>query len=175
MITADILRTQLNYDLVSGVFTWKMAKQGVKIGSVAGTVFAGKGNYKRWRIVINTKGYLAHRLAWLYVYGVWPKDQIDHIDGDALNNRIDNLREAAHSENSQNRNKQNNNKSGFMGVHWNKRADKWHAQIKHQGVRHHLGYFDTPEEAHAAYLKAKAELHTFQPTPRAIVHVDGFV
>lgn len=102
--------------------------------------------------------YLAHRLAWFYVTGNWPANQIDHINGVRDDNRFSNLREATNLQNAHNR-KYNRNKSGFQGVR--KENSKWLAEIKinYKAVR--LGLFNTPEEAHCAYLIAKRQHHPF--------------
>lgn len=83
----------------------------------------------------------------------------DHISGDKLDNRRENLRIATNTENMRNRGQQRNNTSGFKGVYWNRKLGKWQAQITVLGQRVHLGLFATPEEAHTAYCKAAKELH----------------
>lgn len=83
-----------------------------------------------------------------------PGELVDHIDGDRLNNRRSNLRVATQSQNQFNRSKPRNNTSGFKGVSWKKSHKSWQAIIKVHGKHIHLGYFDIPEEAHAAYMKA---------------------
>ena len=102
--------------------------------------------------------YTAHRLAWLYAYGRWPTHQLDHINKDRADNRLCNLREATNAENAQNR-KRRDNKTGYTGV--NRENNKWKAEIKLNYKTIRLGLFDTPEEAHAAYLSAKHGLHPF--------------
>lgn len=130
---------------------------------------AGCMDNRYWRVRFKGKNHLAHRLVWLLVYGAMPHRNLDHIDGDSYNNNACNLRLTPNNqtENSQNKAMQTNNTSGYIGVDWHKATKKWRGRIKANGVNHCLGYFDTPEEAHAAYIKAKAELHTFQPTLRA--------
>jgi len=84
---------------------------------------------------------------------------VDHINGDGLDNRRSNLRVATRSENLRNKGPQRSNTSGFKGVSWAKRARKWESQIRVDGKRRHLGYHPTPEAAHAAYCRAARELH----------------
>ena len=84
---------------------------------------------------------------------------VDHIDGDGLNNRRNNLRLATNAQNQFNQRMRSDNKSGYRGVSFRKSDGTWTAQIKANGRRHYLGIYKTPEEAHAAYCKASAELH----------------
>ena len=112
------------------------------------------------RIRIDGKGYQAHRLIWLYVNGAWPVNEIDHVNGVRNDNRISNLREVTNSQNLQNQRKPSlNNTSGFLGV--SAYGGKWLAQIKLSGKKQHIGYYDTPAEAHAAYIAKKREIHPF--------------
>ena len=87
------------------------------------------------------------------------RTDVDHIDGDGLNNRRANLRTCSRAENLWNRGAQANNKSGFKGVTFHKQSRKWRAEIRFNGNYKSLGYFHTPEEAHMAYCAAAAELH----------------
>jgi hypothetical protein len=159
-MTQDELKSLLHYDADTGIFTRLTTTNNKhRIGDIAGSLDAG---YIRTKL--NGKTYRAHRLAWLYVYGYEPTNLIDHIDRDTANNRIANLREATSAENQQNRKKQNNNSSGFTGVSLVKKTNRWASHIKVNYKKHFLGSFTTPEEAHQAYLKAKAELHIFNPS-----------
>jgi hypothetical protein len=88
-----------------------------------------------------------------------PTEDVDHIDGDGLNNRRNNLRVATSAQNGRNRGAQRNNTSGYKGVGWDKSRQKWTAQIKVNGKQKHLGRFDTPEAAHKAYCEAADRLH----------------
>jgi len=103
--------------------------------------------------------YGAHRLAWLYVTGEWPKGQIDHINGDPGDNRIVNLRDVPQSLNQQNRRRSaaRINPSGFVGVSF--KRGRWMAALTVNRRQVYLGYYDTPQEAHAAYLKGKRTHH----------------
>jgi hypothetical protein len=111
-------------------------------------------------IEIDQRNYKAHRLAWLYVHGVWPTGEIDHRNGDPRDNRIANLRDVTHAVNLQNLTKPRAGcKSGMLGAQWDASRQKWKASIRTQGASKHLGRFDTPEEAHEAYKNAKRKLH----------------
>ena len=114
------------------------------------------------RVGINGKLYLAHRLIWLLTYRTWPKF-IDHIDRNLMNNRIDNLRSATRQENNHNRGMNKNSSSGYPGVSFFKRDNKWMAYIRVNSKQIFLGYFDTPEEAFTAYMLAKIEHHPTSP------------
>lgn len=98
--------------------------------------------------------YKVHRIIWLYMTGEWPKAFIDHVNGDGLDNRWANLREATIAENAKNRRLNRNNTSGFKGVSFAKRANKYTAQVTANRKRVCLGFFDTPEDAYAAYCEA---------------------
>jgi len=162
-LTPDRLKNVLNYDPETGEFTWKQrcGKRGVP-GKVAGTI-----DFSGYRVItIGGKRHKAHRLAWLWVRGAWPAAAIDHINGRRDDNRMANLREATAQQNQHNRGRQTNNRSGLMGVSWDSRAGKWRAGIHAQGKSRNLGNYGTAQEAHEAYLVAKAALHPFQPAPR---------
>lgn len=156
--TAERLRELLHYDPSTGVFT-NLVQRGsqARAGSIAGCRNENKGY---WRFRIDSVDVWAHRAAWCYVTGSWPTLQIDHIDGDKINNRINNLRDVRPSVNSQNlRRPHSDNRSGFLGVSWHKRDQVYVARIYIDGQNRTLGRFSEPEEAHAAYLAAKRRLH----------------
>ena len=160
-LTVDRLREVLEYDPTAGVFRWRIQAGRVPPGGIAGTSLSRR----YWIIRVDGCSCLAHRLAWFYVHGRWPADQIDHINGDGFDNRISNLREATAAENQQNQSLHRNNTSGYPGVH--RSNGRWKAQIKVGGRKIHLGQYDTAEEAHGAYLAAKVDRHPFQPFTRA--------
>jgi hypothetical protein len=158
-LTARLLRELLHYDLKTGVFTWIKRRPRIHVGMIAGCTM--KKGYRR--IVVNNSGYQAHRLAWLYMTGKWPLDEIDHFDCDKANNRFANLREIPKNCQQQNqRLPHKGSATGFLGVtHTEKSLKPYRASIRVNGRLHYLGDFVTPENAHTVYLKAKRRLHKF--------------
>jgi hypothetical protein len=157
MITQELLKELLDYSQDTGMFVWKI-NRGKRFcaGRTAGSL-TGKG-YRR--IKIYGDRYQAHRLAWLYVFGKFPDNYIDHINGIRNDNRINNLRDVSIKTNLQNQRKpQVDSKSGYLGVSWDKRAKKWKARIMINDEQKYLGLFATAEEAHAGYLSAKRHYH----------------
>lgn len=154
------LRELLNYDPDAGRFTWKIGRQGT--GASIGKIAGGKGKNGYVYIGVDQRRMLAHRLAFLFMTGEIP-ELVDHIDGDKTNNRWANLRAATKSTNGQNMRRHHaGNISGFLGVSWSNanKSKPWVAQIKPpDGGTRNLGYYETPEEAHQAYLRAKREIH----------------
>jgi hypothetical protein len=150
------LKELFNYNPETGIFTRKIERGGKKAGTIAGK--QRKDGYID--IKISPKRYLAHRLAWLYVYDNWPNQMLDHINGIRNDNKILNLREVNNSENQQNKIKaRKDSKSGFQCVIYKPSHKKWQAYITVDGIQKHIGYFNSPEEAHSAYLLKKKELH----------------
>jgi HNH endonuclease len=128
----------------------------VCVGKIAGSINAQ--GYRKLQIG-GKKKYSAARLAWFYMTGKWPRNEIDHKDCDPLNNRLDNLREATRSENLINW-PNFRNKHGLRGVSMHGRSQKFYkAYICVNGKRTYLGSFKSAEEAHAAYCVAAARLH----------------
>ena len=155
LLSCEQLRDVLSYCTETGIFTWKQSRTPVKAGQQAGGI-SGSG-YRR--IVIDGRAYQASHLAWLYVHGKWPPAvEMDHKDGDTLNDRIDNLRPATSSQNSANTRKPITNTSGYKGVTWNRRVGKWQSQIKVGGRSIYLGIYGNAEDAHAAYVAISREL-----------------
>lgn len=154
-LTHDRLKRVLHYERETGVFTW-LVQLGWRgpVGAEAGT----RHSRGYTHIMIDQKLYLAHRLAWFYVTGGWPADKIDHIDGNRLNNRFANLREANASQNNQNRKKLASGTSPLKGVSWHIRNRMWKSRIKRDGKQIRLGLYRTEEEAHAAYCLAAKEM-----------------
>ncbi len=156
-LTADVLREVLAYNSEIGIFTWLVNRSAVKSGSVAGCLDKTVGYV---RISLFGKSYFAHRLVWLHVHGKWPENYIDHLNGKRSDNRIANLRDATTSTNLQNqRRPSSKNRSGFLGVYWERRSKKYIACLNLPGKRIRLGGFASAEEAYASYLNAKRKLH----------------
>lgn len=153
------LRRLLDYSPDTGEFKWKdrtdikLAVNSRISGQLAGT--SDKLGYRR--IIIKNKQWLAHRLAWLYVYGELPPYHLDHINGDPRDNRIVNLRECSHGQNRQHSRRNVNNTSGFKGVC--RERNKWRAEAQANGQRVYLGLFERVEDAAAAYNKFVVEHH----------------
>jgi len=155
MPTQDRLRELYSYNPESGLFVSKKSCGRWEAGRVSGTKNKRTGYIL---ICVDGKQYLAHRLAFLWVTGEWPKFEVDHINCQAWDNRWANLRDVPGAVNLQNQIRPRKcNRSGFQGVSPNKK--KWAAQIKANGTHIHLGTFETPALAHAAYVEAKRRLH----------------
>ena len=139
-----IAMERLSYDSRTGLFKWKIrAASHVPKGSRAGTLH--KTGYVRIKIL--GRSYRAHRLAWLIMYGSFPPDQIDHINGVKHDNRIINLRAVTPAENNRNRAFDIRNKSGHIGISYNKKTNRWLARIGGNHKRVNLGHFENKEDA----------------------------
>lgn len=160
-LTADQLRTVLGYDPGTGFFTWL-------VGSVNKVRAGAKAGYRQpdgQRVIrIRTISYVAHRLAWLYVTGEWPKNLVDHRNMDRDDNRWENLRSATKGQNGANRGPQANNAHGHKGVYLVPKyyvstgEDAWKASTMINGKHNHIGYYRTIEEAIAAHAEKSKEL-----------------
>jgi len=156
-LTQERLKEVLDYNSETGVFIWKIYSGRIKAGYVAGNI--NKRGYAT--IGIDGEIYRSHRLAWFYVYGKWPDDQIDHINGQRSDNRICNLRDVTNQVNAQNLKRATRVKTStdYLGVYKTTNIKPWRAQIDIDKKTRHIGYYKTPEEANEAYLKAKRMLH----------------
>ena len=156
-LTVDLLNHLFEYDKETGNLIWKIKPSSrghsVKVGYIAGTL----KSHGYLCVGINYNSYRAHRLIFLMHKGYLPKT-IDHINGDKLDNRIENLRAATVGQNQHNRKTNANNTSGYKGVSWNKAQKKWVARITLERKNIHLGYFANVEEAAEVVRKAREEL-----------------
>ena len=156
---ADRLRALVRYNPDTGEFTRLV---GTGKGAAAGTVTLGavdaSTGYRR--LCVGGRQHYAHRLAWLYMTGHWPAEQIDHINGDRADNRCANLREATNAQNNQRTRARADSGTGVLGVSWHRRAGKYIAQLRHEGVNHYLGLFDSVESAAHARRAAEARFFT---------------
>lgn len=155
-LTAEYLRERVTYDPETGVFRWKSmpSNQQRRIGQIAGCL---KKKLGYWRVCIDDEEHLAHRLAWLWMTGEWPKEYIDHKDRDRANNKWINLREATQSQNCANKIGSSSKTWPFVkGVSFNKgnRRNPFRVMVEVDGKSKHVGYFATVEEASAAYATA---------------------
>lgn len=159
MITAERLRAILHYEPLTGEFTWKVD---IRCGEYRSRLVAEKGKragclcYRtKYRLLrIDKKLYREHRLAWLFITGEWPTEDVDHINRIKDDNKWSNLRDVSPMHNAQNVVKPHkDSKSGFLGV--SPFGVKWRASLKANGIQYHLGLFNTPELAREAYLGAK--------------------
>jgi hypothetical protein len=158
MLTLEEFKELLNYRRETAEFTWKKPRQNVKVGDIAGCVNKVKGYHY---IGIKGRNYYAHRLVWLFETGDWPKGQIDHINNDKLDNRIENLRDVSNRENQQNQKSHRNGR--LVGCYYHKQKNKWHAEIRINGEKVSLGLYLTESEAHTAYRDTHFEWFGHHP------------
>ena len=163
----DFLRECFVYDAADGTLWWKARPRAHFVNSNAHSVWnskhagklAGSPNAKRrWSTKINGKLYQNHRLVWALSKGEWPVDQIDHINGNPEDNRLENTRVVSNTENQKNRWMSRANTSGINGVYWHTRNEVWTAYIRRDGKQHHLGQFSSREAAQKARRDAEREL-----------------
>ena len=162
-ITQTYLKQRLHYDPETGVFTW-LRRSGATMGErLFNTKFSGKRagyiwTYKKsrtkYRSIHLIGTYQEHRLAFLYITGRFPKTGVDHIDGDGLNNKWNNLRKANQSQNKANGRLNLNNTTGFKGVTFQKITNKYCAQIYVRGRNISLGCFNSAKAASIVYRDA---------------------
>lgn len=148
MITQSRLKELIHYEPITGIFTRLVRTSNrVKIGDVIGS----KHCMGYLEMTVGGHRCLSHRVAWLYIFGKLPDQEIDHINGVKTDNRIANLREATHAENMRNMSRHSDGVSGVLGVSLHKKSGKWKAQCSYGGVNKHLGLFADKECAIETY------------------------
>lgn len=157
IVTAELVRELLDYDPQTGIFTRKIrTAQRHQVGDRADFIIKSgrKAGYRR--VAVRSQRFLAHRVAWLYVYGEWPNQDIDHINQNKGDNRIENLRLADDCLNQQNIDPaQVNSISGLRGAHQHPQTGKFRVRIGFERKYYQIGLFKTKERAHQAYVVAK--------------------
>jgi len=161
-LSANYVRFLFTYDPEEGLLRWR--NNAGRHGRITSGTVAGRRHKEGYRYVcVGGKLYRSSRLIWLWMTGEWPKHQIDHADRDTTNDKWENLRQATGSQNKANCRKYNRRNAscelkGVQAVQ-KRKSIRYRAIATKDGVRRHLGYFSTPEEAHAAYMRASEELH----------------
>lgn len=165
----ELLRKLLRYEPDTGKLYWRKRTSDMFVDGERSAEssckawnnrFANTEAFTSFRVeyprgTIFNRTYSAHRVIWAICNGVWPLDQIDHINGIKDDNRIENLRSVSRSENQKNRKLTKTNKSGAMGVCWHKAGGKWRAEIKVNNITKHIGYFDNKSDAISARKDAE--------------------
>jgi hypothetical protein len=156
-LTVERVREALLYDAENGIFNWRASRVPGRDGTKAGSLNKHSGYIHMW---VDGRSYQAHRLVWFYVFGEWPRGDIDHINGVRDDNRLCNLRSVTRSTNCENqRRAKSTNRVGLLGVSMRENG-KFRAAITCAGGRRiRLGQFETREQAHEAYLSAKRKFH----------------
>lgn len=159
----DLVNSLYEYDSEIAAFfhkhSWARAKKGDRAGIISDTGYE--------KIRVKGRHYRSHRIIWLIENGYMPKDQLDHIDGNRLNNKIENLRECTPAQNMQNIRRKYKKRDGckkyseHVGVSWWEARRKWVVKIRTSGKQKTIGYFDDEDEAAKAYLAVKKTYHPF--------------
>jgi HNH endonuclease len=168
-VDIDLLRKLLRYDHETGKLFWlprakedhpEQKKLGLWNSRYAGReAFTTKDRKGYLKSPIFNVTFRAHRVAWALFYGAWPIGQIDHINMDRADNRIHNMREASNGQNNRNRGVQSNNQTGYKGVFYDKRREKYVANLVVDGKLYRGGAFLDVEDAAASYANLCREHH----------------
>ena len=153
----------LDYDKNTGIFTRKVSVRKDRVGTIAGA----PNGFGHIQIRLDGVLYMAHRLAWMWMYGDWPHTNIDHINGIPGDNRISNLRLATPKENQENVKRRIDNSSGVRGINWSKTHNRWIARVQHFKRRIFVGSFDSLFEAVCAVKSVRNQIFTHNKTEYA--------
>lgn len=168
--TQEYLVVRFSYEEDTGTLRWKevlpedwrLSESGRKkfntrhSGEVAGHIFKGSSNQLSTQVRVDGKSYYVHRIIWKIMTGEEP-NTIDHIDGNPLNNKWNNLRDTDNLGNCKNFKKNKNNSSGYTGISWNKASGKWEAYIWHECKKYNLGFHTDIEDAIAIRKEKEVE------------------
>ena len=163
-VTPEEVRELIDYDPLTGVMKWKWRynlrpQASTWNGRNAGNQIVGKDGKGYFAVQLYKRKYRAHRVAWAHFYGQWPILDLDHINGDKTDNRIENLREATVAQNGHNVGLTSRNTSGVRGVFWHKGARKWQAGICYLGQEIYLGLYVKLEDAIKRRQEAEAQYY----------------
>tara|TARA_R110000868_G_scaffold233002_1_gene486733 strand:- start:204 stop:695 length:492 start_codon:yes stop_codon:yes gene_type:complete len=158
-LTQERLKTLFSYNPTTGQFTRNVKIKNQPAGTLVGTL----GTRGYLQCSVDGEVHKVHRLVWLYVHGVWPTGQIDHINHVTSDNRITNLRDVSCAQNHQNRARKTKSASGYLGVTWHKRDQRWQAHIEVNGKPTYLGMFQDIDDAVAARQQAEVLYHPHRP------------
>ena len=162
-MTKDLTVELLNELFYIDTGTWRLMRKTIPSNRCNKNKMAGSLGKRGYLVVrINKQQFYEHRIIYAIANGFNPLQNIDHIDGNKLNNNPSNLRDVSQTENMQNITKARKHcVSGIQGAFLHKKTGKYTSSITANKVRHYLGMFDTPEQAHAAYMSAKRQMHAF--------------
>lgn len=166
----ETFASALIYDPASGSIVSRVPRGPWPAGRIVGGVFRPNAGTLYWRIKFAGGSYLAHRVAWLLHEGAWPDGEIDHADGDGLNNRWDNLRLASRSEQCRNVRPARSNVTRCIGVSFHKGTGKYMVRGRLDGREKYLGVYATVEEAASVSREFRvAHYGRFAPGARSYV------
>jgi hypothetical protein len=160
-VSAEYVRQILDYNPDKGVLVWRCRPdRDKKWNSRCAGKEAGEFSPSKYRrLTIDGKTFSYHHIVWLHQTGEWPIRELDHIDRDKMNNRIENLRLATRSEQMRNTVVRKDNKTGLKGVCWDKKSQRWFVSINVEKETKYRGYFNCPELAHLVYSELAGKYH----------------
>jgi hypothetical protein len=155
--SVEDIRRMFSYEPDTGLLKWRISSGPVKNGTIAGYRKTNNDGKSYIKVKVGKKRHFAHRIIWVILHGRLPTGQIDHIDGDGCNNRLENIRDVTPQANLKNKRRYKNNKTGVTGVFFVKKTGKWDSLIRVNGVLKNLGSFSSIEDAARARKAAEIE------------------